>query len=883
MNLSEILNNEILSTVEKPSRYLGTEVNATHKRREDVDVRISLVFPDLYDLGLGNLGILILYSILNDLPWCWCERAYAPATDMEEALRARDLPLFCNESKDSLGDMDLIGFTLQSELTYTNILTCIDLAGLPLRSRDRAEDAPLVFAGGPAVFNPEPLSPFIDFFVIGDGEDVILEIAETMRSVMELPRIEKLKAFAAIDGVYVPELYPFETLPDGQILPKEDAPKIVKRVVATLDGAKFPTNYIVPFTQQVHDRLALEVLRGCTQGCRFCQAGMTTRPVRERTLKNIDQLMEKALANTGYEEVSLVSLSTCDYSRPLQLIEQTSNRAAKDRVSVSLPSLRLDSFSVEMADRVADVRRSGLTFAPEAATPRLRAVINKWIPDEGLLDMAREAYKRDWQHVKCYFMIGLPTERDEDVEAIGDLCIRTLKVGREINPKARVHLGVSTFVPKPFTPFQWAEQIDMDETERRQGILDAAFKGNGAIKFGRHYAKTTFIEGLITRADRRAADLIEAAWRNGARFESWDEKCDLDAWQKAIDEVNYDVYAALRERDIHERLPWDHIDVLIPKQWFQDDYQNATELKHAQDCRAGKCHMCGVIFRERELCQHMLKNQRRGRIEERDRTPEPVPVYVEPEAVQRLRLRIGRSGEVRFLSHLEWLNAWIRALRRAKAPLSYSQGFHAHPKVTFAGALPVGEESQAEYMDVILKERLDADALLTRLCDTLPEGFHAFDVEEVPLRTASLMSSVRGYTYTITVETDNADALQTRIDELMASDVAEVQRKTKAKIRGRGRGRRGPHTRRPQKTVDIRGAIEYLAIREVRDGYATLEFTTAAPSIQEPGTPNGSENTAVLLAKPREILHLLDLDWSGARIVKQVCRLEDFAVAAESW
>ena len=491
MNLSQVIHKEILPAVEKPSRYLGTEINSTHKVLDDVDLRVALVFPDLYDLGLGNLGILILYSILNDLPWCWCERGYAPAADMEQALRERGLPLFCNESKDSLGDMDMIGFTLQSELTYTNILTCIDLAGLPLRTADRHEDAPLLFAGGPAVFNPEPLAPFIDFFVIGDGEDVILEIVETMRSIKSLPRLEKLATLAKIKGIYVPVLYPFEELADGRILPKVDAPKIVKRTVDTLDGAKFPTNYVVPYTQQVHDRLGLEVLRGCTQGCRFCQAGMVTRPVRERTLKNIDKLMEESLAKTGYEEVSLVSLSTCDFSRPLQLIDQASRRAARDRVSVSLPSLRLDSFSVEMADAVADVRRSGLTFAPEAATPRLRAVINKWIPDEGLLEMAAEAYKRGWQHVKCYFMIGLPTERDEDILAIADLSKRTLLVGQEINPKARVNLGVSTFVPKPFTPFQWAAQIDMEETERRQQILDREFKGHNAIKFGRHDAKTT--------------------------------------------------------------------------------------------------------------------------------------------------------------------------------------------------------------------------------------------------------------------------------------------------------------------------------------------------------------------------------------------------------
>lgn len=854
MNLSEPLYNEILPRVEKPSRYLGTELNTAHKDSLDVDLRISLVFPDLYDLGLGNVGILILYSILNDLPWCWCERAYAPALDMEKQLRDRGLPLFCNESKDSLGDMDMIGFTLQSELTYTNILTCIDLAGLPLRTCDRPEDAPIIFAGGPAVFNPEPLAPFIDFFLVGEGEDGIVEIAEIMRANIGASRSIKLEALAKIEGVYVPSLYPFEELPDGRILPKVDAPKINKRVVDSLDGAKFPTNYIVPYTQQVHDRLALEVLRGCTQGCRFCQAGMVTRPVRERSLENIDKLMQEALDNTGYEEVSLVSLSTCDYSRPRALIQQAAKRAEIDRVSVSLPSLRLDSFSVEMADMVADVRRSGLTFAPEAATPRLRAVINKWIPDEGLLEMAGEAYSRGWKHVKCYFMIGLPTERDEDIEAIVDLCKRTLKVGKAINPKAQVNLGISTFVPKPFTPFQWAAQIGIDETERRQGILGAGFKRIHGIKFGRHDARTTFIEGLITRSDRRAADLIESAWRNGARFESWDELCNLDAWLKAIDDVGFNVEDAFRERALDERLPWDHIDVLISKQWLQEDFARAMEYQHAPDCRAGKCHMCGVIFREQELCSHMLKNQRKGRIEEKAWKPTTKPKYSEPPAVQRLRLKIGRHGEPRFLSHLELMNAWLRALRRAKAPLSYSQGFHAHAKVTFATAAPVGEESEADFMDIILKKRVEPEALLNRLQNVLPIGFEAFDVREVPIKEDSLMSAVSGFRWTLHSAAVDPDALGARIDALLASDSLPVQRKIKQKKK-KGRRRMAPRANGMTRTVDIRPMIQALALSVAADGETVIDFETRAVDGK--------------MAKTREIIELLELDACSTRIRKR--------------
>lgn len=867
MSLKQTLMTEILPVVERPSRYLGNELNSVHKDPAQVEMRVCLFFPDLYELGLGNLGLHILYAILNERDWIWAERGYSPAPDMEAELRRRGLPLFLHESKEPMGNADLIGFTMQSELTFTNILNAIDLAGLPLRWEQRADDAPLIFAGGPAVFNPEPLAPFMDFFVIGEGEDVMVEIAEALRPLRGAARRARLDALEGIGGIYIPETYPFETLPDGQILPKVDAPKVVKRLVNSLDGATFPTKYIVPFTNLVHDGIGLEVLRGCTQGCRFCQAGMVTRPVRERSLENVDLLMEKTLENTGFEAVTLVSLSTCDFSRPRTLVKQAVDRAHKENVSISLPSLRLDSFAVEMADMVSGVRRSGLTFAPEAATPRLRAVINKFIPDEELLTMATEAYRRGWDHVKTYFMIGLPTERDEDVEAIADLCIRTLKTGRLSNPRAGVRTGVSTFVPKPFTPFQWAAQISIDETHRKQALLSDRFRKHSQIKFGHHDARTSFIEGLLTRADRRAGDLLEAAWRRGARFETWDEHVNFDAWLAAIEETGYDVEFQFRERGLDERLPWDHIDVMIDKEWFQKDWQRALELKYAQDCRAGKCHLCGVIYRERELCKHMIKNQKQGHIAEADswegiqREPD-----AQPDPVQRARFRIGRVGEARFLSHLELKDAWVRALRRARAPLAYTQGFHAQPRVNFSTAIPLGEESLGDYMDVMLKDNVDVDALFARLSAVLPPGLRVLEAFDMPLRGPSLMSLVDGYTYTLAAEAD-PEVVAARIAAVLAADTLATARKAKSGSRP-GRGSKKRVQKRQDVEVDIRPMIAGLSLENSNGRQVEIRFETVLVNAK--------------VAKPKDIVELLGLDPAATRVIKQATRLrEDEAALLE--
>jgi radical SAM family uncharacterized protein/radical SAM-linked protein len=867
MHLAEILDELILPRVEKASRYLGNEVNAVHKDRATVDVRLAFVFPDLYDIGLGNLGLHILYACINRLDWAWAERAYAPGLDMEQQLRDRGLPLFALESKDPLAMMDGIGFTLQSELTFTNILNILDLSKIPIRTRDRGEDHPLTFAGGPAVFNPEPLAPFMDFFVIGDGEDVVVEIAEVLRKLKGRPRKAKLLALSLVPGVYVPALYPFEQV-DGRWLPREDAPKVKKRLTRDLNGATYPVNYIVPYTKQVHDRLNLEVLRGCTQGCRFCQAGMTTRPVRERTLDNLDSLLERTLDATGYEEVSLVSLSTCDYSQVRRLVEQTVDRARPQRVAVSLPSLRLDSFSVELSDMAAEQRKTGITFAPEAASPRLRAVINKWIPDEELLGMSAQVYQRGWDTVKLYFMIGLPTERDDDILAIADLCKRTLAQGRGLNGRAKVNLGVSTFVPKPFTPFQWAAQITPSETSRKQHVLEQALGRSGAIKFGRHEPEETFLEGLVSRADRRAADLIERAWQLGCRFDAWREHLRFDLWVQAIDELGYDVEDALRERDPDERLPWDHIDILIPKSWFQEDWKRAIELRHAEDCRHKRCHKCGVIDAERELCASMLRDNIEGRKLEKQWVAEKMPggvlperaPAVEPPSVQRLWARIARTGSARFLSHLEGMNAWVRALRRARTPLAYSQGFHPHPKLAFSTASPLGEETVGDWMDITLIERIDAVAWRDRIRAVLPAGFDVLEVREVPLNAPSLMSVAQGASYTLVIPGLSVVDAAARIEALLARTEIEVGRKGKVNSKRR--------VKKVMKPLDIRPMISSLSVRPEPSSQASTPAAVVDVSFVTVGGKPG---------KPKEVAALLTDEPGRVRILKRETLLVDEA------
>lgn len=595
---------KLLSMVQKPGRYTGGELNSVIKNPEDVDIRFAFCFPDTYEIGMSHLGMKILYSLLNKREDTWCERVFAPWVDMEELMRKNDVPLFALESSDEIKDFDVIGFTLQYELCYTNVLNMLDLAGVPVRSADRKSLTPLVIGGGPCVCNAEPIADFFDLTLPGEGEEVLNELMDLFKEYKKkgASKEEFLKAAAKIEGVYVPSFYEFSYNDDNTIksvTPSNGAPeRVKKRIISDLNTVFYPESFVVPFIDIVHDRAVEEIFRGCIRGCRFCQAGFLYRPIREKSSDTVNKQCRSLCDTTGYDEISLSSLSTSDYTQLQSLLEGIFSWSEDDKVSVSLPSLRVDNFSDELMEKLQKVRKSGLTFAPEAGTQRLRDAINKNVTEREVIETSRKAFSGGWTNVKLYFMMGLPTETNEDVVGIADLAQKVVDefYKNPNKPKGKgvnVSISVSCFVPKPFTPFQWEAQDTMEQLKAKQHLLLESVKSR-KISVSYHDARTSFLEGVFARGDRRLCDVMERAWRKGCRFDSWDECFSFEKWIEAFEECGVDPYFyTSRKRSYDEILPWDHMDYGISNKFFQKEAEKAYKSVTTPHCRE-KCNACGA-------------------------------------------------------------------------------------------------------------------------------------------------------------------------------------------------------------------------------------------------------------------------------------------------
>ena len=604
------LSDDIQLKIEKPARYIGNEVNSVMKKKEDIDVRFAFVFPDVYEIGMSHLGIQILYDMLNRRDDVWCERVYSPWTDLDKIMREEGIPLFALESQDAIKDFDFIGITIQYEMCYTNILQVLDLAQIPMFAKDRTEEHPIVIGGGPCTYNPEPLADFFDIFYIGEGETEFYNLMDKYKEwkASGKSRKEFLEMAAEIPGLYVPSFYDVTYNEDGTIcsfVPNNEhaKPMIQKQIVMDVSDTYYPEKPVVPFIKATQDRVVLEIQRGCIRGCRFCQAGMLYRPTRERDVEVLKDYAYKMLKNTGHEEISLSSLSSSDYSQLQELVTFLIDEFKGKGINISLPSLRIDAFSLDVMSKVQDVRKSSLTFAPEAGSQRLRNVINKGLTEEVILEGAGQAFEGGWTRVKLYFMLGLPTETEEDMKAIAHLAEKIAKRYYEIpkdqrNGKCQIVASTSFFIPKPFTPFQWATMLNKEDYIAKANIVNHEMKAqlnHKSLKYNWHEADVTVLEGVFARGDRRVSKVLLEAYKLGCIYDSWGEHFRYDLWMQAFENTGVDVaFYNLRERDLDEILPWDFIDIGVSKEFLKREWKNALAEKVTPNCRM-QCAGCGAM------------------------------------------------------------------------------------------------------------------------------------------------------------------------------------------------------------------------------------------------------------------------------------------------
>jgi radical SAM family uncharacterized protein/radical SAM-linked protein len=833
----------ILLRVQKPTRYTGGEWNSIKKDANQAQVKVALAFPDTYEIGMSHLGLKILYALLNNKAGVVAERVFTPWVDFENELRRNNIPLYSLESKRPLREFDFIGFSIQTELCYTNILTMLDLSGIPLRAADRDLTYPLIIGGGPCVSNPEPIAQFFDLFLIGEAEEALPELLDryheltTRITSFDFKQKERLlRELVKVPGLYAPMLYRTARQESTGLLyaldPKEtasaeDAPPfpIKRRVVADLSKFPFPQDPIVPFNEIVHDRVSIEVARGCTEGCRFCQAGTIYRPVRERKAEEVVNTVARSLEKTGYDEVSLASLSFGDYSCATPLVKKMMETLEKKRTALSLPSLRAYALTEEVSEEIKKVRRTGFTIAPEGGTQRMRDVINKNITEQDVINAASAAFGNGWNLIKLYFMIGQPTETDEDVTGIVDMAYKVLGVARRIyanNGKSKavkVNLSASCFVPKPQTPFQWYGMDTADSLRRKQKLIRGLIKTN-QIHFKAHEVETSVLEGIFSRGDRALGPVIENAWRKGCRFDNWTEQFRYDLWMQAFEEEHIDPETYLREFPLDAHLPWDHIDSLVKKSFLAKEWQKALAAKVSPPCEkpylprvlkewgmeekaavAGMnhigdkstfesraplvCYNCGLECNLNEIRQERIENFRAISHPKAD-TLASTPLHSieqtknQPdESVYCYRACYTKLKEAKYISSLDLTRTMSRAFLRAGIRLKYSQGFHPVPAISFGPALSVGIESDEEYLDFQVYEKITKEDFLARVNSSLPEGLQFTDLVEISPRAESLFKMINLAIYSIKLDADvvrptiNTYGKEKGLDALSDAEVQE--------------------------------------------------------------------------------------------------------------
>ncbi len=811
---------DFLDKIEKPARYTGGEVGSIFKDWSTVEAKVCLAFPDVYDIGMSHLGFKILYDILNRDSRTLAERCYTPWIDVEAELRSRNIPLVSLETRRPLRDFDVVGFSLQFELTYTNILTMLDLGRIPLRAEDRGEQDPLVIAGGPTATHPEPVSAFIDAFVIGDGEEKATQVALTwVRLKREgLSRRERLVALARLGAVYVPSLYKTEVDPDtgfevvvGPVEP--GLPMPVCRALVDLEKYPFPAKTPTGGPEAIFDRVSIEVARGCTEGCRFCQAGMIYRPVRERDPQQIIDTVLEAVQASGNDEVSLTALSTADVSCISPLIKTIADKLAQQRVSLSVASLRAYGLESELLDELRRVRASGLTFAPEAGSQRMRDVINKNVTEEQLLETAERVFSRGWDRMKLYSMIGLPTEQDEDVTAIVDMGARAAAVGRKLGKKgAEVTVSVSTHVPKPHTPFQWAAMDTLEQVAHKQSLLRQTVKQYRAVKLKVHGAVASVLEGVFARGDRSLCNVLEHAYLHGARFDSWDERLRLEVWEEAFTKFNIDRSRFLGTIPVTARLPWDHIDVGLEEGFLAKEYRKALQSRLSPPCgkaagmfihhtnvedsvadkRKLVCYDCGVACDMSQMRSERVSFLTKLGAEKRLPLFQEKPIVVttpplsddapKPEPMRgrggfRYRFRFAKTGVMALLGHLDVVRELPRVFKRVDETTVYTKGFHPKPDMTFSPALSLGVASLDEYVDIRLAREmssLELEGLVSRMNDASPAGLRFLGAALLGADDPAISRVVVGARYVIAFARAAIDVVEGQRAEAVIAEKARV-------------------------------------------------------------------------------------------------------------